>query len=218
MLAGGRYKSIVASTLAEIRGVLPLVREGILDDVLFGLPLVPSYLPSLAALRSQVGVLLMVDNEQHVAALEAFGAPDAWDVFVKVDIGSHRAGVAARSAALDALVKRIESSASTRLYGFYCHAGHSYGGRTRDAAEAALQEELAGVLGAAKLLPADREIVVSIGSTPTAHVLRSLEASVPPNLKLELHAGTLIPHTKEGEKGEKGRRRWRASHFTFELS
>ena len=209
MLAGGKYKSIVASTLAEIRGALPLVREGLLNDVLFGLPLVPSYLPSLAALRSQVRVLLMVDNEQHIAALEAFGANDAWDVFVKVDIGSHRAGVPTRSTALDALVKRIESSPSARLYGFYCHAGHSYGGRTREAAETALQEELAGVLGAAKLLPADREIVVSIGSTPTAHVLRSLEASVPSNLKLELHAGMLILYTEE-RQGQKERRRGRS--------
>ena len=209
MLAGGKYKSIVASTLAEIRGALPLVREGLLNDVLFGLPLVPSYLPSLAALRSQVRVLLMVDNEQHIAALEAFGANDAWDVFVKVDIGSHRAGVPTRSTALDALVKRIESSPSARLYGFYCHAGHSYGGRTREAAETALQEELAGVLGAAKLLPADREIVVSIGSTPTAHVLRSLEASVPSNLKLELHAGMLILYAEE-RQGQKGRRRGRS--------
>ena len=217
MLAGGKYKSIVASTLAEIRGALPLVREGLLDDVLFGLPLVPSYLPALAALRSQVRVLLMVDNEQHVAALEAFGGPDAWDVFVKVDVGSRRAGVATRSAALAALVKRIEASPSARLYGFYCHAGHSYGGRTRDAAETALQEELAGVLGAAKLLPADREIVVSIGSTPTAHVLRSLGASVPSNLKLELHAGTLIPHQEETRE-ERGRKRGRASHLLLSFS
>lgn len=33
MLAGGKYRSIIASTLAEIRGALPLVKEGILDEV-----------------------------------------------------------------------------------------------------------------------------------------------------------------------------------------
>lgn len=33
MLANGRYRSVVASTLAEIRGVLPLVQEGVLDEV-----------------------------------------------------------------------------------------------------------------------------------------------------------------------------------------
>lgn len=34
MLGNGRYKKIVASTLCEIRGCLPLVKEGILEEVL----------------------------------------------------------------------------------------------------------------------------------------------------------------------------------------
>lgn len=33
MLAGGKYRSIVASTLCEIHGALPLVKEGVLDEV-----------------------------------------------------------------------------------------------------------------------------------------------------------------------------------------
>jgi hypothetical protein len=33
MLEGGKYRSIVASTIAEIKGSLPLVQEGILDEV-----------------------------------------------------------------------------------------------------------------------------------------------------------------------------------------
>lgn len=32
MLGNGRYKKIVASTLCEIRGCLPLVKEGILEE------------------------------------------------------------------------------------------------------------------------------------------------------------------------------------------
>lgn len=33
MLANGKYRNIIASTLPEIKGVLPLVKEGILDEV-----------------------------------------------------------------------------------------------------------------------------------------------------------------------------------------
>lgn len=33
MLGDGKHKKIVASTLAEIRGVLPLVEEGVLEEV-----------------------------------------------------------------------------------------------------------------------------------------------------------------------------------------
>ena len=35
MLAGGKYRGIVASTLPEIEGALPLVKEGLLDEVSF---------------------------------------------------------------------------------------------------------------------------------------------------------------------------------------
>ncbi|KAH8893986.1 hypothetical protein GQ53DRAFT_86869 [Thozetella sp. PMI_491] len=189
MLGGGKYRSIIASTLAEIRGCMPLVQEGVLDEVLYGLPVNPGYLAQLAALRSQVRILLMVDNEQHVAALEKFGGPQPWDVFVKIDVGSRRAGIEAGSAGLAALVKRIEESPAARIYGFYCHAGHSYANSTRTEAEDTLQVELEGVVAAARLVPSDRELVISIGSTPTAHVVASLKASVPANWKLELHAG-----------------------------
>ena len=33
MLAAGKYRSVVASTVTEIKGCLPLVEEGILDQV-----------------------------------------------------------------------------------------------------------------------------------------------------------------------------------------
>jgi hypothetical protein len=33
MLKNGEHRKIVASTLAEIRGVLPLAEEGLLDEV-----------------------------------------------------------------------------------------------------------------------------------------------------------------------------------------
>lgn len=34
MLANGKYRSIIASTLPEIRGALPLVKEGLLEEVI----------------------------------------------------------------------------------------------------------------------------------------------------------------------------------------
>ncbi|KAH7039553.1 putative serine dehydratase domain-containing protein [Microdochium trichocladiopsis] len=194
MLKGGKYRSIVASTLAEVHGVLPLVEEGLLDECLYGMPIYPGCLPRLAELRKKVRIQLMVDNEQQVAALEetfeTHGGSASWDVFIKLDVGSRRAGVdQADTEALRSLVDRVDSSAATTLHGFYVHAGHSYGGRRRDEAEATLNVELSAVLAAAALAGNDRELVVSIGSTPTAHVVASLKAAVPHNVRLELHAG-----------------------------
>ncbi|RSL72047.1 hypothetical protein CEP53_001297 [Fusarium sp. AF-6] len=190
MLAGGKYRGIVASTIPEIKGALPLVKEGILDECLYGLPVYPSVLPRLVELRKSLRILLMVDNEQQIALLEqSDSSKQPWDIFVKLDVGSHRAGVETNSKALHNLVERAEKSSAVSIYGFYCHAGHSYAGRSRNEAEETLNVEVSSVLSAAKLLPSDRNIVISVGSTPTAHVVESLKASMPTNIKLELHAG-----------------------------
>ncbi|ETS76930.1 hypothetical protein PFICI_10804 [Pestalotiopsis fici W106-1] len=175
MLGNGKYRSVVASTLAEIRGLLPLVKEGQLDE--------------LDALRQSLRITLMVDNEQQIDVLEAYSASKPWDIFVKLDVGSHRAGVATESPALRSLVERAEKSIAANIYGFYCHAGHSYGGRSREAAEETLNVEITSVLHAASLLSESRDLVVSIGATPTAHVVSAFKHKVPSNIKLELHAG-----------------------------
>lgn len=131
----------------------------------------------------------MVDNEQHIDLLEDQGQAQPWDIFVKIDVGSHRAGVSAASPSLRKLVNRAEASQHVNLIGFYCHAGHSYAGRSPDEAEKTLHAEISGVLDAALLLPTSRKLTVSIGATPTAHVVKSLKASIPSNIRLELHAG-----------------------------
>lgn len=33
MLAGGKYKGMIASTIPEIKGALPLVEEGLVEEV-----------------------------------------------------------------------------------------------------------------------------------------------------------------------------------------
>ncbi|KLO87008.1 uncharacterized protein LW93_12866 [Fusarium fujikuroi] len=190
MMADGKYRGIIASTIPEIQGALPLVKEGLLEECLYGLPVYPGILPRLVELRRSLRIMLMVDNEQQVDFLEkSASSKQPWDVFVKLDVGSRRAGVEANSAALNSLVERAQKSSAISIYGFYCHAGHSYGGRSRDEAEKTLNIEVSSVLAAAKLLPSDHQLVISVGSTPTAHVVESLKASMPENIKLELHAG-----------------------------
>ncbi|KAF4463080.1 D-serine dehydratase [Fusarium albosuccineum] len=190
MLASGKYRGIIASTIPEIQGSLPLVKEGILEECLYGLPVYPGVLPRLIELRKSLRILLMVDNEQQISFLEqSDSSKQPWDIFIKLDVGSHRAGVAANSDALSRLVERAEKSPAVNIYGFYCHAGHSYAGRSRNEAEELLNVEVSSVVAAAKLLPSDRNLVISVGSTPTANVVESLKASVPSNVKLELHAG-----------------------------
>jgi D-serine deaminase-like pyridoxal phosphate-dependent protein len=137
----------------------------------------------------------MIDNEQHIDLLEDYaksaGYTNPWSVFIKVDVGSHRAGLENSSPSLQRLVQRAEASHATSVYGFYCHAGHSYACRTPEAAADVLQMEVEGVVRASTYLDlsGDRKVIVSVGSTPTAHVVNTLEKTLPPNVELELHAG-----------------------------
>ncbi|KAL4768519.1 putative serine dehydratase domain-containing protein [Aspergillus nidulans var. acristatus] len=194
MLGNGQHRRIVASTLPEIEGAIPLAKEGVLDECLYSMPIYPTVLPRLLRISESLKILLMIDNEQHIDVLEKFSCSTApWPVFIKIDVGTRRAGIVNSSSALPNLVKRVEESPAVELYGFYCHAGHSYACRTEESAVAVLKDEVEGVVSASKLLRTGRKVVVSIGSTPTAHVVRELREVLPEGLELELHAGMSSP-------------------------
>lgn len=137
----------------------------------------------------------MIDHEDHVKLLEEYSARTSrnsgqpWKAFIKIDIGSHRAGVENSSPRLDALIAKANASSHVEIYGFYCHAGHSYASRTTDDAVKALEDEFGGVFEASKKLTSGQQVVLSIGATPTAHVVSHLRKSLPAGMTLELHAG-----------------------------
>ncbi|GKT56672.1 alanine racemase [Colletotrichum tofieldiae] len=181
MLGNGKFKKTVASTLSEIRGLLPLAEEGAV--------------PFLSDLRKSVKILLMIDHDKQISLLEEFAkknpeaSPVAWDIYIKLDVGTKRAGLPLGGERLQKLIQRVNESSAVSLYGFYCHAGHSYGCRSQEEAESVLTEEINGVLSAAKLIVGDQKLTLSVGATPTAHVVGSLKTTIPENVTLELHAG-----------------------------
>jgi len=107
------------------------------------------------------------------------------------------------SAAFETLLETIHRTSTVSLYGFYCHAGDSYGSTSLSQASSFLSSEVETVNQAA-MMALDRisnwsdgkverpKFVLSIGSTPTAH---SASAETRARLQavlygtLELHAG-----------------------------
>ena len=138
-------------------------------------------------MTQHIKIDLLVDHEQQVTLLET--SSKSWNVLIKIDVGAERAGLPANNPKLKDLVKRIEASESINLKGFYCHANHSYNCRTENDTKEMLHHEISGVLEAVTLLPSSRQLLVSIGATPTAHVIETLRAAIPANVSLELHAG-----------------------------
>lgn len=211
-LGSGKHKTdrIVVSTLAEAWGILPLVNQQLILDVHFSLPVVKSKIGELAAYAEQVPHLrLMLDNAEQLEMLAAYSklhpATKQWSVFVKIDMGTSRAGLVNGSELLDQTLRKLfedkNVSETVKLYGFYCHAGHSYGADNLESAKQLLLDEIVAANKAAEraieLQPALRDkLVISVGATPTAHSASALTASelalhVGGKLlaKLELHAG-----------------------------
>lgn len=80
------------------------------------------------------------------------------------------------------------------LYGFYCHAGHSYASSTEEQAKSYLLNEItSGNAACKKALEVDPslKLQLSVGATPTAHASEMLKVSSLGKLygRLELHAG-----------------------------
>ena len=114
-----------------------------------------------------------------------------------------RAGLSPKHQVFQDLLNAILASSAISIYGFYCHAGHSYASTSLDEASQFLSAELQAVNDAAEIATSaiaqmntvsshNTPFVLSIGSTPTAHAATSeTKEKIHSSLhgKLEIHAG-----------------------------
>ncbi|KAH8811330.1 HAD-like domain-containing protein [Xylogone sp. PMI_703] len=187
---------IICSTLKEIEHAAPLIKDGTVRSVLYGVPPAKSYLKRLTILREEldVEIILMIDHLAQVEFLQELPLGKPWPVFVKIDCGTHRSGLEPMATQLPPLLKTILDSERIRLHGFYAHSGHSYGSRSVKDAEEHLLNEIACVRSVAEdclKVDPNLNLVLSVGATPTAH---AASMSIHEQVKdlpgeLELHAG-----------------------------
>ncbi|CAO1612606.1 unnamed protein product [Parajaminaea phylloscopi] len=207
------------STAVDARDVESM--KSALDDVLYSLPAPLDKIQELAEYRTALRkfskrgdaaqLRFMVDNAAQVQALQAYAAQHSespFSVFVKVESGNRRAGVHPSSQTLVKLLETIRDHCPlVSVFGFYTHAGNSYGSRSVDEAEVRLTEEIeaadkAGVVAQSVLLSGNatdasrhtQPFVLSVGSTPTAHAAHQFVATKKALASLkggqvELHAG-----------------------------
>lgn len=168
------HGGIAVSTLREAEY---FARHG-LDDIQLAVCLTPDKLPRAAALAGRAPRFsFFLDSVDTAQAVSAFAATHgaALNVWIEIDSGEHRTGVAPEGETLLAIAGALGSPA--RLAGVATHGGHSYGARSGEAiAEIAEQERRAVTRAAARLREAGFEVPgVSAGSTPTAAHSRSAE-------------------------------------------
>lgn len=185
---------------------------------MFGLPLGVHKIAELLSIRAAVrahavdaDIKVLIDHPDQAIALQAaLEANEAkmppLKVFIKIDCGYMRAGLTVESPVLPLVVQALASASQLFIWGTYCHAGFSYGSKTGAEASSYLSLEMQSVNQAAQIVTrvaASVEnaqirspLVLSVGSTPTAHAAGA--AMMQEEVKrikseligdLELHAG-----------------------------
>ncbi|KJR85899.1 uncharacterized protein SPSK_09085 [Sporothrix schenckii 1099-18] len=198
---------LIVSTVLEAERILPLLKAYQTQttpaprsvNVLYGVPLYAAAVPRLAAVARELGpggVSVLIDHPDQIAVAQQLvkAAGTSVRAFVKVDMGSHRAGVVLGSSQFTATIQRVLGAHTTlageglSFYGLYCHAGHSYDAREPWASLAHLVAEFTALGEAAQAVRAMAQddtpvaaaaagaqpwpLVLSVGASPTAASLR----------------------------------------------
>ncbi|KAL8290148.1 hypothetical protein RQP46_003087 [Phenoliferia psychrophenolica] len=200
--APGGVRAVVCSTLMECWHIVRsgLVQEGLVQDMLYGLPCGIDKLDDLNSISQELGanatLRLMIDSPGQIAALEAFnaqvGRKTPWSIFIKVDGGGKRAGLPPTSESMKELLRAALASPAVDVFGFYSHFGQSYASQGEKEAAEFFAGEVACVNSAASVALSlgakpSKPFVLSVGATPTAHAATPAAGSL--NGTLELHAG-----------------------------
>lgn len=214
---GTKYSSIVVSTMREaylISDYQDKTGETVVDDVVYGLPVaVGDIIPELITISQKFKKFtIFIDNVQHIENIKQYVDANKdqlpkdfkFSVYIKIDMGTHRAGVFGEDDLIVLIKKFIENKEYFNLYGFYAHGGHSYSADSMDSSRDVLMDEINSVNDAVTtLIKLDesfksQELTISVGASPTIRAFQHTELSKWQNLidtlngNLELHAGNYL--------------------------
>lgn len=160
--------AITVSTLEEARA---FAANGF-TDITYAVPIEPGKFAEAAEMRrAGVTLNLLTDDAETARRLDA-AATDAgvdFDVFVKIDCGTHRVGVEPHTPEAVEIPRAISDAKNLRFAGILTHAGHSYDAKTKDEIVSVARHERDSMVELAETLRSEGIAVptVSIGSTPT---------------------------------------------------
>ncbi|MEP7075013.1 MAG: alanine racemase [Acidobacteriota bacterium] len=168
--------AITVSTLAEAKA---FTTNGF-SDITYAVPIERGkFAEAIEIFKSGVKLNLLTDAVETVVELDdaAGKAGVKFDVFVKIDCGTHRVGVEPHTAEAVTIPRAISDAANLYFAGILTHAGHSYDVKTVDEIKAVARHERDVMVDLAGRLRSDGIEVptVSIGSTPTINNIDHLD-------------------------------------------
>ncbi len=168
--------AITVSTLAEAKA---FAKHGF-SDITYAVPVEPGkFERAIGLVRGGLKLNLLTDDAETVKALDAAAgkAGVSFDVFVKIDCGTHRVGVEPDTPEAVEIPRIIFDAKNLNFAGILTHAGHSYNARTIDEIVAVARHERDSMVELAERLRTQSIEVptVSIGSTPTMSTIDHLD-------------------------------------------
>lgn len=165
---------LTVATLTEAEG---FAAAGVEDFVLTAPPVGEWRLERLAALSRRVRIRVSLDSVEVVAALDRACAQGGVEIgyLWEVDCGVGRFGTPPGAPTAERIAAAVNESAHASFEGLLTFGGHAYGASTPDGIAAAAHDEHEAITQTVAAL-AERGIeapVRSVGSTPTAHAMRS---------------------------------------------
>jgi D-serine deaminase-like pyridoxal phosphate-dependent protein len=172
----GHNGAITVSTLAEARA---FAKNGF-TDITYAVPIERGkFEGAIEISRSGVKLNLLTDDAETVQELDkaSRNAGVKFDVFVKIDSGTHRVGVEPHTDEAIAIPRQISDSGNLNFAGILTHAGHSYNATSKNEILQVARHERDSMVELAEKLRADGIDVptVSIGSTPTMSTIDHLD-------------------------------------------
>lgn len=159
------------STLHEAR----VFADAGFDDFTWAFPVGPGRVDEVVELADRVRLGVVVDGREATELLASAGA--GLPVWIAVDCGGGREGLAPEDPELIAVARAIDASADLRLDGLLTHSGQAYRAEGPDGLARAAEEERESMVRAAgRLRDAGVPVpTVSVGSTPAMSRARDLE-------------------------------------------
>lgn len=172
----GHDGAITVSTLAEARA---FAKHGF-KDITYAVPVERGkFVEAIEILKGGIKLNLLTDDLATVKELDDASAKAGvkFDVFVKIDCGTHRVGVEPHTAEAIEIPRQIQDAEALSFAGILTHAGHSYDVKTKEQIiEVAHHERDVMVELAERLREESIEVpTVSIGSTPTMSTIDHLD-------------------------------------------
>lgn len=167
-----REEGVTKITVSSLRMASYFAEDG-WNDITVAFPVNIREMDTINALAERITLNLLVESEEAVQAL-VFGLRHPVNVFIKIDIGTHRTGIdPTHTSHIQTLISAIYQAEKLDFAGFLCHAGHSYQARGTSAildVHAASMKLIETLRRSFADIP---DLFITTGDTPTCSIANS---------------------------------------------